>query len=502
VDGTPADEALLFNALPKTPFFVTQGASATVPLSIVRGRNVLDPITVTVEEFPTGVAPALLQFGIGEAKAQLVIQAAGDAAQGPIHAKVRATSGAITTTTALELFVRGAPGTLDTTFGDKGFVGPLVGDGKDNLPADLKVLPDGRILTTGQCNVIATTTANVASSTCLIRLSADGQRDASYGTAGIASSATPSMPVRAAEASSGRVVVLGGGDFFEETNKLRLTRLNADGTRDTTFGANGVCEPLAGPSSMTFLAGATDLVVRASDGSLFMQFTYKNPSPYKIGVLRVGPNCESVSSFGDAGVVGVSWSAVTRPLGLVLRGETPVVIGRAHVDAPTFGAVQLDGANGALDPSFGTSGLFTWNAASKPENAVTQRSGVEVLPTGAVVANFPLADGFALTSIAPGGKALSPGFGTGGATTIKTAGTPTDLVRQSDGKLLVNISALGAPADVRRFNADGTADSGFGKAGSFIDTRLTGKRVALQKDGRIVVFGRSGSDLALVRLWN
>lgn len=500
VTGTAADEALLFNALPKDPVFVTQGSSAKITLNIVRGRNVPDPITVTVEGLPTGVATPLLQFGIGEAKADLVIQAAGDAAQGAIHAKVRATSGKLTTVTAIELFVRGAPGALDTTFGDKGFAGPLVGDGKANFPTDLKVLTDGRILAIGQCNVVQTTVVNNASATCVIRLSTDGQRDTSYGAGGISSIAL-SMPVKAAPASNGRIVVLGGGDSFEETNKVRLARLNADGTRDTTFGVNGVCEPLAGPAGTTFLAGAVDLVARPTDGSLFAEFTYRASSPYMIGILKVGPNCESAPSFGDAGVVGVSWSTSTRPLGLVLRGEAPIVTGRAHVDSPTFGTAQLDGSTGGLDLGFGTSGLLTWSAASKPANALTQFSGVVVLPTGAVVGNFPLANGFALTSIDPGGKALSPGFATSGAVSVTTTGTPTDLVRQADGKLLVNISASGT-ADVRRFSASGAPDSGFGKAGTFADARFSSKRVALQNDGRIVVLGQFGKDLALVRLWN
>ena len=53
VNGTAADEALLLTALPKTPFYVIQGASVSVPLTIMRGRNVPDPITVTMADLPT-----------------------------------------------------------------------------------------------------------------------------------------------------------------------------------------------------------------------------------------------------------------------------------------------------------------------------------------------------------------------------------------------------------------------------------------------------------------
>lgn len=508
VDGTPADEALLFNALPKTPFFVTQGASTTVSLNIVRGRNVPDPITVTVEDLPTGVAHALLQFGIGEAKAQLVIQAAGDAAQGPIRAKVRATSGKVTTTTPIEVFVRGAPGTLDTTFGDRGFVSQVVGDGKENPPADLQMLADDRFVVVGQCDFQRLDSGLPGTSgTCLARFSSEGTRDATYGggAGGVTSLPTHAFPTNAVLAAGGKLVILGGGNSFIPVGKIGIKRLNTDGTLDITFGTGGVCETQINAAGSTYVAGTARLAIRASDGSLFAAFQ-NDTSPKTVGLLRVGPNCEAVTSFGSSGVTSVGWSTGNaRVLGLVLRGEKPLLTGRAFDQvASGWGAAQVDGTSGALDTNFGTGGkLFYPTAVTTPAQYFAtsgQFSGVVILPSGSVIVNYPQSGGFVMASIEPDGKSLTPTFGVGGLLTVSSERRPTDLVRQSDGKLLVNLSGSGA--EVRRLTSSGTLDPAFGNAGVFVDPRLQSWRIAQQRDGRIVILGAAARDMALLRIWN
>ena len=83
------------------------------------------------------------------------------------------------------------------------------------------------------------------------------------------------------------------------------------------------------------------------------------------------------------------------------------------------------------------------------------------------------------------------------------AGTPSDVARDINGKLVVSLPN-GGVGDVRRFEANGTADSTFGKAGTFYDPRFRPRGVAFQRDGRIIVFGQqsANADLTLARLWN
>ena len=289
---------------------MTQGASVSIPLAISRGRNVHDPITVTVEDLPTGVSQALLQFGVGESKAQLSIQAAGDAAQGPIHAKVRVTSGKITALTAVELFVRGAPGAIDTTFGTNGIVPTTIGDNQNNTAIDFQILADDTVVVLGNCK---TSTIDNA---CLAKYSADGKRDMGYGPSGIVSLLTDRFPANVAALKDGKVLVLAGSSIFGDL-KTRIKRLNNDGSVDATFGVNGVCEVSAGGAPVR-------LVNRASDSSIFVQFQMASGGIQGSGILKLDTACAPDAGFGTGGIAYVGWATASVPRGLVLRGNKVV----------------------------------------------------------------------------------------------------------------------------------------------------------------------------------
>ncbi|CAN5687582.1 hypothetical protein BH11MYX4_BH11MYX4_10570 [soil metagenome] len=492
VDRTPVAELLSLVPLAKGPVFVIQGASVEVPLTILRGKNVPDPITVTVEGLPTGVAPALLQFGIGETKAKLSIQAAGDAKQALVQAKVRVTSGKITSTTPLELFVRGAPGALDTTFGDGGFIAKVIGDGQNNGARDVQVLADDSIVVTGNC---ATSTGDYA---CIVKYGRDGKPNAAFGGSGIARLKSVLGPASVAVTAAGKFVIAGLVPLTFDT--VGVKRVNADGSLDTSFGTNGTCDTVAG----LLVGPVTGVLLRPKDGAIFTQFQRRVAGgAVSIGLLKRGANCEADSAFGTSGMAPISWSTMTLPLGLTLRGDKPVVIGRSAVNPTNYGIAQVDGETGALDAAFGTNGMTLWPTASKPDVDGGSHSGIVLLPSGAIVANVPLQSGFLVANIQPDGKTLAANFGTGGTLTI-ASGNPTDLVRQGDGKLLLNVAS--GSTEVRRLDANGSTDMTFGTGGKFVDSRFRGQRIKQQQDGRIIVFGEVGGfndlDMALVRLWN
>ena len=87
--------------------------------------------------------------------------------------------------------------------------------------------------------------------------------------------------------------------------------------------------------------------------------------------------------------------------------------------------------------------------------------------------------------------ALDPDFGSGGKVTSSSLRPAVAMARQADGKLVV----LSQQSKLSRYNADGTADLGFGTNGvvavSFSNSGDTANAVALQADGKIVVAGRS-----------
>jgi uncharacterized delta-60 repeat protein len=82
-------------------------------------------------------------------------------------------------------------------------------------------------------------------------------------------------------------------------------------------------------------------------------------------------------------------------------------------------------------------------------------------------------------------------------------GTVSDVALQSDGKIVVPVTVRNGGFAVRRYNANGSLDSTFGKAGTATFSVNAGAdaadAVVVQPDGKIVAAGRIGGAFALLR---
>ena len=174
---------------------------------------------------------------------------------------------------------------------------------------------------------------------------------------------------------------------------------------------------------------------------------------------------------------------------------------------------------GALDPTFGSSGLVSTTVAGF-DNAYA----VATYPAGTANAGKVVAVGtatmtkgtttyneLAVVRYNLDGTLDTSFGGTGEVTTILTSvrqgGCARDVEIQPDGKIVVAGKAFPGFALVR-YNADGSLDTSFGGSGTGIVVTSIGKntsdeayRLGLQTDGRIVVAGTTGANtnLALVR---
>jgi uncharacterized delta-60 repeat protein len=161
-----------------------------------------------------GIAP--VDFGgddFGEAVARQadgrILVAGRSSAAGAVVARLRAT------------------GVLDTDFG---------GDGRVTLPGGgsasaVLVQPDRKIVVAGN--------ASGSQAMTVTRLKPDGSPDAAFGTAGTATIDIGSLADLAAGAAlqaDGRIVVAG---YTQSAEDVAVVRLNANGSPDATFGANG-----------------------------------------------------------------------------------------------------------------------------------------------------------------------------------------------------------------------------------------------------------------------
>lgn len=208
-----------------------------------------------------------------------------------------------------------------------------------------------------------------------------------------------------------------------------VVHFGADGELDTDFGTDGVFGHNLAVGTNGELARGIGL---SSDGSIVVSATIEDtstpvdPRDRDVAVMRVTPEGELDTTFGDAGVRVIDLSTgeldgttfrADAAYGLAIDAMDRVVVsgerrrdGNPDVD---WAVVRLT-ADGDLDPSFDTDGVFSLDIAQRNARA----RGVRVLPSGDVVASgyydlmgsgtvVPVV--FALTEAG----ALDPAFGGG-----------------------------------------------------------------------------------------
>lgn len=178
-----------------------------------------------------------------------------------------------------------ADGSLDTTFGNGGQteLGPDLG-GHVN---DLLVLPDGDLLVAAEKSTIdPSTNSAVSAGLYLTRLNADGSVDTTFGDHGEAFTSAP--------LDSAMHIVVTGNDNDPQDGRIilagmnRLARFHLDGTPDTSFGKNGLV-PL-GSESFPFVVMSVE---SRPDGKILVGGSVFRPDD-------VGPDGRPRSTRADA----------------------------------------------------------------------------------------------------------------------------------------------------------------------------------------------------------
>jgi uncharacterized delta-60 repeat protein len=146
------------------------------------------------------------------------------------------------------------PGSLDTSFGNGGIAAASLPQGDGPQEVALQE-PNGDIV--------------VALSQGAARFLPNGQLDPSFGTGGIASDVFVSTEPALAVQPDGKIIV-SGVNQAEPTFPPGLTRLNVNGTVDTTFGTDGTSAsiPAPAPFGSVSTSGAAALV--QPDGKILL----------------------------------------------------------------------------------------------------------------------------------------------------------------------------------------------------------------------------------------
>lgn len=159
----------------------------------------------------------------------------------------------------------------------------------------------------------------------------------------------------AAALPDGKILVEGGAGLF-------LTRLNADGTVDSTFGNQGISQPAAFAQ-----VGGPTLIVQPDGKILAGGFMYTGNGG-QIALARFNADGSPDTSFGSGGVValnplnqqeGSAGQVLLLPSGKILIAASTQANGAATA---TGVLIQLQ-SDGSLDPTFGSGGVVVSSIA-------------------------------------------------------------------------------------------------------------------------------------------
>jgi uncharacterized delta-60 repeat protein len=266
--------------------------------------------------------------------------------------------------------------TLDSSFGTSGLVTTDFTSGVDGANS-IVVQPDGKIVVTG-------TASGNTSQVAVARYNPDGSLDSSFGTGGKVTTLVGSGATATAVAllSDGRIVVQ--GDAFSAGHQdVALVRYSANGSLDPSFGTSGTVISDLGAAS------AFGLVVQA-DGKLVIAGSTASASSsnFDFLVARYNANGSLDPSFGTNGQATADFGGPDNAHGVALQADGKIVVaGTAFgVGSNLFGgdsnfAVARFNTDGSLDTGFGTGGKVTTNFGFSLDAA----NGVTVQKDGKIV---------------------------------------------------------------------------------------------------------------------
>jgi uncharacterized delta-60 repeat protein len=308
------------------------------------------------------------------------------------------------------------------------------------FPFRLVVLPDGRLLVATQGAAAAKLQTNAI---VLTRLLPGGGVDASFGSSG---SLVTGLQVNGdiAVQRDGRILVAGstGTSGPPSTRAAAVSRLNADGSPDSSFGTGGTAT-VPGENAV-----ATAL---RPDGS--------------IAVLATGPGQTSrVALLSATGGSVPSWGGgapVSFPLpgpgGLLARADGTLDVLTYAYDANIAARLQRLRADGTPDPGFGSGGTLEVASGAFGARLVPGPEGGTVVAGSQPGPTSNLFNRLTVTRVGPTGipasGAFEPGFGGGYGTfravirlpivgTVRQNGFTGGTVRmRPDGGLIVGGSA-------------------------------------------------------------
>jgi uncharacterized delta-60 repeat protein len=332
--------------------------------------------------------------------------------------------------------------------------------GGNSVLRSIAVQGDGKVVVAG-----AFTTFNSTARVRVARLNSDGSLDANFNN-GL--SGPDFLVSTMALQSDGKVLIGGGFTLVHGTNRRCVARLNSDGSLDTGF-LNG----LTGADS-----SLEDLLVQ-SDGKIWIAGWFKMVN----GVI-----CNRLARLNSNGTLDTFSNGIAGPndtvRSLAIQNDGKVVAGGTftNVSGLARNRIARFNADGTLDTSF----LNGLSGVNNSVLSVAVQSDGKVLLGG----TFSTVNGTSRNRIARlnADGTLDTGFLNGLSGPDNTVNC---VVVQSDGKVLIGgaftlVNGAGR-AFIARLYSDGSVDTGFMSGQFGADAAVN--CISVQSDGKIVVGG-------------
>ncbi len=330
-----------------------------------------------------------------------------------------------------------ADGTPDPSFSGDGRVTTVVG--ATSGAEAVVVQPDGKVVVGGTVQPVA---GDLDTDYLLIRYTADGALDPTFGRGGIVTSSFrgPAYLTDLVLQSDGRLVAGGSAlvDRATIAGDLVLVRYLPNGAPDTAFGVDGRSEldVRGGPDQLGALALQPDGAILAAGAS----DVPAGASESQVTVARFRPDGSVDRAFGQDGVARTETGPFESLQGIALQSDGSIVVAGSNDDpgrtVRRMLLVRYD-PTGDLDPTFGSGGIVITQAAPQSEAAdvaVDLQDRLVVVGRGVDDANESGKSWLVVRHLPDGAR--DPSFGEGGV--VRSAiGKSANAVAVRGGDILV-----------------------------------------------------------------
>jgi len=359
---------------------------------------------------------------------------------------------------SLSLFAAAQPGTIDETFNSSGTPGSVTTNlvnGGDDYGRAMATYSDGRI---------AVAAYNENNYFTILRYTAAGTLDASFGTGGVVT--LRYAPGDDAQAYAVTVLpnnkVLVAGYSWGSTKDFALLCLDENGDPDPGFGTGGWAITPVGAGDDE----ARSITVQ-SDHKIVVAGLTSNGSNTDVAVVRYNSDGSLDSFFGTGGIVTTDINGNDVPAGVVVQGDGKIVVAATSntAGASDFAAIRYNG-DGSLDTFFGSGGIVTVDVALGGPGSTDVAHCVALQPDGKIVL--------------------------AGQTQASSGG--------NDDVAIIRLTTAGAlDAGPSGFDGDGIVTYNYG----VVNTDEEVQSISIQNDGRILLAGSTdgaGSSYSLLLL--